>query len=309
MAELAGLRRVALARSRGLRRPPAACFGWRVCARRAVWRSAAPPWWGCAPTRPGPFLEGLCAPSPVGRSAALPRQGRVPVRVRRVCARRALGRSAAPPGQGSFRPGPSPPAAPWVACCCSDLGGRAVPSADGPRLAARAGGIWLPFPGGPLCCLEGLCAPSPVGRSAAPPRLAPVAGEGACVCAEGLCAPSFRAERGASAAGPFPRALAGLLVGCGRGCLAAPFPGRVGLGLVSRRFLVLTFARPLPLLPTPVPGGLAAGGLVVGCAFRVLPPRPLPSLAAPRVPLPLLRTCALGLLVGGWWWSRPRVAP
>ena len=133
--------------------------------------------------------------------------------------------------------------------------------------------------------------------------------EGACVCAEGLCAPSFRAERGASAAGPFPRALGGLLVGCGRGCLAAPFPGRVGLGLVSRHFLVLPIARPLPLLPTPVPGGLAAGGLVVGCAFRVLPPRPLPSLAAPRVPLPLFRTCALGLLVCGGWWSRPRVVP
>ena len=64
----------------------------------------------------------------------------------------------------------------------------------------------------------------------------------------------------------------------------APFPRRVCLGLVSRRLLVLPIARPLPLLPTPVPGGLAAGGLVVGCAFCVLPPRSLPSLAAPRVP-------------------------
>ena len=133
--------------------------------------------------------------------------------------------------------------------------------------------------------------------------------EGACVCAEGLCAPSFRAERGASAAGPFPRALGGLLVGRGRGCLAAPFPRRVGLGLVPRRLLVFPIARPLPLLPTPVPGGLAAGGLVVGCAYCVLPPSSLASLAAPRVPLPLFRTCALGLLVCGWWWSRPRVVP
>ena len=230
------------------------------------------------PRAPGRVSEGLCAPSLRAERGASSAGAGPCSRVEGLCAP-SLWAERGASGGGTGPPGPLASPAPGTAGCCSGLAGCEAPSADCSRLAARAGGVRLPFSGWPLLCLEGLCAPSPSGRSAAPPRLAPVAGEAPCLCAEGLCAPSLRAERGASAAGTPPRALGGLLVGCGCGCLAALFPRCVGLGPVPRRLLVLLVARPPPLHTTPPPpvlGGLAAGGSVGDCTLRDPPPPPTP---------------------------------
>ena len=112
-------------------------------------------------------------------------------------------------------------------------------------------------------------------------RGASSAGVGLGQCLEGLCAPSLRTERGASAtlpslpSLPLPR----LAV---RGC---PPPGLA------------------PLAPR-----LQAGSR--GTAVRVTTlPFPMPTQAAPRVPLPCLRTRALGWSVLRWWGSPSYVVP
>ena len=141
--------------------------------------------------------------------------------------------------------------------------------------ARRLRGGSFPVPRAPGRFSEGLCAPSLLAE-----RGASSAGEDPCPCLEGLRAPSLRTERGASAtlpslpSLPLPR----LAV---RGC-----PPGVG----------------------PVGSRLLAGSRGTAVRDTTLP-FPMPTQAAPRVPLPCLRTRALGWSVLRWWGSPSYVIP